>query len=332
MMHRKKTCGTDPNLQMSDAKQQQCGGPKMLNRIGKDADDSRMLVDLLCKRVIRPDFEKGRIARVDGVDDLIASVGDVTRRLIADSEWMEVCQRIHAWQDQIETCSGSYDRSLVFRIIQKVKKFPTVERVKILLGEEMAELYSDAMENIEKNPEVFSAFPDERVNGGWNKQTAERAVSLVIDVISPYGSDPEGLATSYARYTEEYQSQSRERMDTHNADKNVRRTAARRLGIWLPMPYDLKRWEEDPRTMDRAAEFQRLTMRVVDKMRIMRSVLQFIPRRRFSNHTVSDLDANISRMKNYIRDVKNRRLVKENSPRRRDDDFDTMEKKEEEEK
>lgn len=282
----------------------------MLNQVGKDADDSRMLVDILCKRVIRPDFEKGKIPRIDGVDDAIASVGDITRRLITDSEWMEICQRVHAWQDQVETCSGMYDRSTLFNILQKIRKFPTVDRVKSLLGEEMAELYSDAMESIEKNPEVFSAFPDERVNGGWNKQTAERAVSLVVDVIAPHGSDPEGLATSYTRYTEEYQSQSREKLDTYKADKNVRKASARRLGIWLPMTQDLKRWEDDPRTMDRAAEFQRLAIRVVDKMRIMRSVLQFIPRRRFSNHTVSDLDANMNRMKNYIRDVKNRNLIK----------------------
>jgi hypothetical protein len=69
-------------------------------------------------------------------------------------------------------------------------------------------------------------------------------------------------------------------------------------------------WESDPRTADRAADFQRLVIRVIEKMRIMRSVLQFIPRRKFSNHTIADMDANMVRMSEYMKDSANRTEAK----------------------
>lgn len=260
---------------------------------------------------MKPDFDDGKIpGRVGGVEDLASSVGDVTRRLIRDTEWAEVCQRVHAWQDALETSAGAYEKSPLSRILGKVTKFPTVSRVTSLLGEEMAELYSEALERIESDPESFAGFPDDKTNGGWNKHSAERSVSLVVDVIAPHGRDPEGMAAAYVKYMEEFRSQSMEKKITHNADREARKAAARSLGIWLPMPGDSKLWETDPRTCEKAAEFERLSIRVTDKMRIMRSVLQFIPRRRFSNHTVADMENNMSRMRAYMKDGENREEVK----------------------
>lgn len=300
-------------------------GPKYLNQIGKDADDSRALVDILCKRVVYPNFDKGTVpGRVGGVDDLVSAVGDITRVLITDSEWTEVCQRVHARQDALETHSGSYEKSPLSRILEKNSKFPTTERVTALLGEEMSELYSDAMERIESDPELFAEFPDERTGGGWNKHSAERAVSLVVDVIAPHGDDPEGMAAAYNKFMEEFRSQNRERGITQNADRDSRKATARSLGIWFPVPGDFKSWESDPRTRDRAAEFERLSIRVTDKMRIMRSVLQFIPRRRFSNHTVADMEANMARMAAYIRDGENRtrieKISQSSNPKKKTED------------
>jgi hypothetical protein len=282
-------------------------GPGYLNQIGKDADDSRTLVDVLCKRVVRPDFDVGKIrGRAEGVEDLVAALGDITRRLVNDAEWSEVCQRVHAWQDALETCAGSYEKSPLSKILGKATKFPSVAKVTALLGEEMSELYSDALKQIESDPESFAEFPDERTNGGWDKHAAERAVALVVDVIAPHGRDLDGMSAAYAKYMEEFRSQNREKKITQNADRDARKAAAKSLGIWLPMPGDFGLWESDPRTCDKAAEFERLTIRVTEKMRIMRSVLQFIPRRRFSNHTVVDMENDMDRMKAYIRDSENR--------------------------
>jgi hypothetical protein len=264
---------------------------------------------------------------VEGVDELVAACGDVTRRLVSDSEWLDVVQKVRAWQDVLETCSGSYEKSPLSRILGKISKFPTVARVTTLLGEEMSEMYSDALERIEADPESFAEFPDDKTNGGWSKHSAERAVSLVVDVIAPNGRSPENMAAAYSKYSQELRAQIKEKRITHNADRDARKLAARKLGIWLPTCGDSKHWETDPRTCDRAAEFERLSIRVTDKMRIMRSVLQFIPRRRFSNHTVADMEANMERMKAYIKDGENRDSAKKRQRSEVDEKEPQIEKK-----
>lgn len=302
-------------------------GPKYLDQLGKEADESRTLVEVLCKRVIRPDFDSGKLlSSLPGPAELAEhyappSLSQAVReddresirqeliegflkRLVRMDEWEEVYQRLHSWQDAMETCSGRYDKSPLSVILSKNPRFPTVDRVKILLGEEMAESYQGALEHMETDPESFAEFPDERVSGGWNRHTAERAVSLVVDVIAPYGNNPEELADAYARYMVELRSRNREKSKTQNVDRLERRRVARSLGIWLPQMADLHQWESDPRTCSRAAEFEKLAMRVVDKMRILRSVLQYIPRRKFSEHTISDLDNNMARMRDYVKDEK----------------------------
>lgn len=319
-------------------------GPKFLNQLGKDADESRTLVDLLCKRLLRPDFESGKVpGRVSCVDELLdvyvpptlvtavleadrdsirrGCLDEFMKKLIKPGEWEEACQRVHAWQDELETCSGGYDRSTLSRILLKNSKFPTVEKVAVLLGEEVAEDYKRSLETIEADPEPFAEFPDEKTSGGWNRHNAERAVSLVVDVIAPHGRDPEQMSAAYGRYMEELRSQNREKKITHNANKEQRKAAARSLGIWLPLQNDIPQWESDPRTCDRAAEFEKLVMRVMAKMRILRTVLQYIPRRRFSNHTVADLDHNMTRMRAYIKDDANK--VKSSTTTSSSDDEDS---------
>jgi len=305
-------------------------GPKYLDGLGKEADDSRTLVELLCRRVIRPDFDTGKIpGRVSSAGELIEKYLPLTivsavleedrdsirrecvegffMKLVTEEEWDQVCQRLHAWQDELETSAGTYDRSPLSKILLKNSKFPTVERIRSLLGEEMAEEYKNALECMEADPDTFAEFPEEKTSGGWNRHTAERAVSLVTDVIVPHAKNPEDMAAAYGKYMEELRSQNREKKITHNATKSARKTAARALGIWLPLQSDTEQWETDPRTCDRAPEFEKLVIRVVEKMRILRSVLQYIPRRKFSNHTVMDMEANMVRMQNYMKDAENKK-------------------------
>lgn len=315
-------------------------GPKYLDQLGKEADDSRTLVEVLCRRVVRPDFDSGRIpGRMSGVEELVgryvpqtivSAVMEEDReairkeilegfamRLVTEDEWDQVCQRIHAWQDELETNAGTYDRSPLSKILLKTPKFPTVERVRTLLGEEIAEEYKGSLEAMEADPDTFAEFPEERTSGGWNRHTAERAVSLVNDVIVPHAKNPDEMATAYGRYMEELRSQNREKKVTQNATKVARKAAARALGIWLPLQSDTGQWESDPRTCDRAPEFENLVMQVVEKMRILRSVLQYIPRRKFSNHTVQDMAANMERMRSYMKDADNKREREEKKKKKR---------------
>lgn len=292
----------------------QRGGPKYLNLVGKEADESRAVVDALCRRVLRPAFDRGELSgHPSGTDDLVSAAGNLSRTLVTEQEWGAAMQRVCAWQDALETSSGTYDKSPVARVLARsaMTKFPTVERVSELVSEELAELYSDALDKIEADDSgAFADFPGERTCGGWGKQSAERAASLVVDVIAPYGADPDGMSSAYEKYMEEYRSQARERSVASNPDREARKAAARALGIWMPVAADIPKWEADPRTCDCAPEFERLVARVTEKMRIMRSVLQYVPRRKFSNHTVADMLANMERMRSYLKDGENRDVAR----------------------
>jgi hypothetical protein len=304
-------------------------GPRILNRLSKEADESRSVVDALCRRVLRPDFDSGKLqARPGTGEDLVQTYApislsaavdegdreqirqqvtlDFLKRAVTEQEWAEACQRVNSWQDEVETASHTLERTPLSRILAKFPKFPTVDRVRVLLGEEQAEAYRSALEAIEGNPDAYAEFPDERVSGGWNGHTAERAVSLVTDVIAPHESDPDKMASAFGRFMQELRSQNRERKMLRDATCSSRKVAARALGIWLPMPADMTRWESDARTAERAPEFEKLVQSVVAKMRILRSLLQFVPRRKFSNHTVEDMDRNMERMRSYIQDGENK--------------------------
>ena len=304
-------------------------GPKYLDMLGREADDSRNMVDILCRRLLKPDFDSGRVSgRVDSMETLHniyipptldtavlhddrehlrrGVLNDIFMRLIKPSEMEQAMQRLQSWQDTIDMAHDDFERSTLSRILLKNPKFPTVQRVKILLGEEMADSYTQALEHMEANPILFAEFPSERVSGGWNRLTAERAVSLVVDVIEPHAEDSDGMAIAYGRFMEEFRSQVREKKLTTNVKKDERRAAAKALGIWLPTSQDMYKWEIDPRTQEHAQEFGLLVIKVYDKMRIMRSVLQFIPRRKFATRTVEDLLANMERMRDYIKDNENK--------------------------
>lgn len=312
-------------------------GPKALDELGARADESRFVVDVLCRRVLRPDFQTGEISGRVSADELAAhyaSLEGFVRRMVTEAEWQDASQKLNAWQDELEARD---DGCTLARILAKHPKFPPVTKVKTLLGEEIAESYSEALENIELSSEAYALFPSTRVCGGWTKHSIDRAVSLVVDVISPHSGDPRAMASAYGRYMDQLRSQTKGRGPA-NCDRAARRKAARSLGIWLPLQVDLKKWESDPRSSSRAPDFERLVNRVVSKMRTLRSVLQYVPRRRFSNHTIADMDANMARIRDYLKENVDRPAPEGGAPPRKRarpaDQKDTIadgEKEEEEE-
>jgi DNA-directed RNA polymerase subunit K/omega len=80
-----------------------------------------------------------------------------------------------------------------------------------------------------------------------------------------------------------------------------RKNAAKTLGIWFPMQEDKDKWFLDPRTKSLAMEFETCVTDAIAKMRSARSILQYIPRRKFTNATVEDLKNNIERIKQYCK-------------------------------
>jgi hypothetical protein len=85
---------------------------------------------------------------------------------------------------------------------------------------------------------------------------------------------------------------------TNSTDK---KNAAKALGIWFPMQEDKDKWFLDPRTKSMAMEFETCVTDAIAKMRTARSILQYIPRRKFTAATVEDLKNNIERIKQYCK-------------------------------
>jgi hypothetical protein len=90
-------------------------------------------------------------------------------------------------------------------------------------------------------------------------------------------------------------------MNITAAEFGKRKVVVRALGIWFPITKDLEAWKTDPRTTGIMPEFLHVMSQVVERMKMVRSYLQHIPRRRLSTRACQDLPANLERMKAYLK-------------------------------
>jgi hypothetical protein len=267
-----------------------------LHFITKKMEDRHAIVDLLCQRLLKPDYDAGTLMR----DPQIDSLKDMYRetavdRLVTDEDWEEACQMVYMWQDQ----ENGQELSAYQRTLAKFKRFPTIDRVRASFGDERAEAYKAALETIEN--EGSASFPDERYSSPWRKFDCDAAVSAVTDVIAPNLNDEQAMSEALATLLGELRARRRERVVMDKATLVNRKKVARSLGIWFPMGKDLDIWRSDPRTSKFMPLLEPLMNEVIKRMRLVRSYLQYIPRRRLSTRACIDLPKNIKRMQVYLR-------------------------------
>lgn len=259
-------------------------------------DERQAVVNLLCQRLLKPDYDAGTLVRDPQIDTLKEMYREsAVDRLITDEDWEEACQMVYAWQDQ-ENTQGM---SAIQRTLAKFKRFPTIDRVRASFGDERAEAYRAALEMIENDSSV--SFPDERYSSPWRKFDCDAAVSAVTNVIAPNLNDEQGMSDALAVLLGELRARRRERTVMDKATLTSRKKVARSLGIWFPMAKDLDIWREDPRTGKYMYLLEPLMSEVMKRMRLVRSYLQYIPRRRLSTRACVDLPKNIRRMQVYLR-------------------------------
>jgi hypothetical protein len=215
-------------------------------------------------------------------------------RFVTDEEWEEICQHLYAWQDEEE----SREEPVLQKILKRFKRFPTIEKVRNSLGDEKAEEYRAALEKIEN---AGIEFPDERYTSPWRKFDLDTATSIVCDVISPNIDDEESMREALNVIMLEIRARRRERTVMDRASLAKRKSVARNTGIWFPINKDINRWRIDPRTKDYMPQVELLMEEVIKRMRLVRSYLQYIPRKRLSTRACADLPMNIERMKAYLR-------------------------------
>ena len=109
-------------------------------------EERRMVVDLLCARMLRPDFDSGALERDPQLDTLKEGYRQsMVDRLITDEEWEDACQMVYGWQDD----ESSKEVSVLQTVLEKFRRFPTVNRVQSYFGDSRAEEYRAALETLE---------------------------------------------------------------------------------------------------------------------------------------------------------------------------------------
>lgn len=260
-----------------------------------EADNKRSMVDVLVQRVFRPDFEKGDILRDPDIDGLKSKYREnAVDRFLTDDEWEDICQHIYAWQDEEE----SREEPVYLKILKRFKRFPTIEKVRSSFGDEKAEEYRAALERIE---DTGLSFPDEKFASPWRKFDLDTAICVVCDVIAPNINDEESMREALNRIMMEIRARRRERSVMDRASLAKRKSVARSIGIWFPINKDILKWRIDPRTKDYMPQVEALMEEVIKRMRLVRSYLQYIPRKRLSTRACADLPMNIERMKAYLK-------------------------------
>ena len=261
-------------------------------------DESRFIVELMCKRLVKTDFQSGDLPRDPQTHVLKDYYKQrLVEELLTAEEWEEICQRVLSWQEMEQ----QQNKPILSRILSRFGRFPPVSRVDEVLGPERALAYKSALEAIENDGNTFGQFPAEMYAYPWRKFDMDAAVSVVTNVIAPNIGDEINMTASYQQLICEFRARRRERSSITALEFGKRKSAVRSLGIWFPIPRDIDAWKNDPRTHMLMPEFIETMNQVVGRMRMVRSFLQHIPRRRLSTRACTDLPANLRRMKSYLK-------------------------------
>lgn len=262
-----------------------------------DADGRRVLIDLLCKRVLRPDYENGVLQRNPQIESLKEDYrASLVDRLFTDDDWETACQVVYTWQDQ----ERSMEENTFDKVLTKYRRFPTIEHVDSVFGADRAEMYRSALEIIQDRDQQ-NKFPDEKYKGPWRKLDLDSTISVVTDVIAPNIDDESAMAVAFSRHMGEIRARRKERIVMDSVDTKSRKQLARSLGIWFPITKELQKWRDCPKTTKLMKELEPIMIKVVRRMKLVRSYLQYIPRRKLTSAAVADLPANIDRMKTYLK-------------------------------
>lgn len=259
------------------------------------------MLAFLTSRVLKRDFDAGAIPENPSPSDLKEIYRQTAvDEIVTEAEWAEALEMVLAWRDARAAESGGTTDGVLRHIFLRFKRFPPVSRVIEVFGTERGERYKASLEEIESDSVKNALFPAERPPYPWKKLDMDAAVRLVVEVIAPHEQGHE-ISQAYAEFVGELQARKRERAAMGEAESVIeKKRIARSLEIWFPLTKDVETWRTDPRTAPHMAEFERLMKATISRMRLVRSYLQYIPKRRLSQAACKDMRANMERMRIYI--------------------------------
>jgi hypothetical protein len=250
--------------------------------------NSCMLIEIIRDRVLIDKYKNGLITADLDISELKKIIGN---DFVYDEEWEELYQIVSNWHD----IDSQKEKNIMDVIFDRFYRFPTIERVTTVLGEHKGEIYKIALETIESNDIIInlSAYP-------WRKFDMDTAANVIIDVISPNIGNDVSMRMAFNRLVSEIKARRREKTRLLACNSMEKKKVVKDMGIWFPISKDIDRWKSDPRTKDLMPDFITLMDSVIKRMRIVRSYLQHIPRRRISNKACQDIRNNMERMKKYL--------------------------------
>jgi hypothetical protein len=260
--------------------------------------DSCEIIDELCRTLIREDFDAGVLPQNPDWQDIRDIFGPrLAYEFISTHVWEEATERIRSWED----VEAQKSIPIMRRIASRFYKYPSYAKVTKLLGEDIATQYRTAFEVIENDSTAFLLFAINSQPGPTRKFDVECAVSVIVDIISPFLNNFEAMERAYNAFVYRLRARRRERMLIATAKNSDKKVIVRSIGIWFPMTKDIPRWLSDPRTREVMPEFLNVMKQVWGKMKLVRSYLQYVPRRGMSVRACADINNNLKRMKSYLR-------------------------------
>jgi len=254
---------------------------------------------LLRERLLGPEYERGTLPRpvdADGLREHLRS--RLADELVKPEDWEAACLQVLAWQERDEARATPIEE----RVVASFPKYPTVGCVKARMGREAAARYRAALEQIEDAEGLRGTFPDERTAHPWRTLELDAAVRAAVDVLAPNIGDPAAMEAAYEALVEDMKARKKVRSAARLARNADKRRMARELGLWLPNARDgVGPWLADPTTAPHARKLFDLAHQVSRRMRLARSYLQYIPKRRPTAQAKADLLQNIERMRGYLR-------------------------------
>lgn len=266
----------------------------------QSSDYDRILTELVTTRMLKSDFDSGDLPADPSPEDLSEFYSSrLASELVGDAVWKRLSDVVSGWEEREKEAN----KPILNRVFERFSRLPTVDRVREVLGQDRGDAYKTAREEIEQDTKASSLMPSETSAYPWRKFDMDAAVSAIVDVVAPNLDKPESnMRAVYDRLLWELRARRRERVKMSSAAGiATKKETVRSLGIWFPITKDIPRWNSDPRTRDDMPEFLSVMSKVVNRMRTVRSYLQYVPRRRLSPRACADLPVNLERMRAYMR-------------------------------
>jgi hypothetical protein len=183
----------------------------------------------------------------------------------------------------------------VSQIASRCSRIPTVSMVAKRIDVKTAEQYRADLETLQNNNVVYSHIGEMR-KGASKLEVYE--VVHTVRILAAFGDLPDVCVAEYERFRRHLTALRTAKRRELGKKNTPYINKAKSLGIWMPKQRDIHKWSASPHS-HALFGMVRLTRLIMTSDPNERGVLQYIPKRRPTADSLSDIQRNIECMKNY---------------------------------